>query len=81
LPPFVICLVEKLAFNTTHFFAMLQRRLMGPASPASMARGGSPMADLVPHHFFSEPGLWIGLAIATAFIAVAVRLRRYRGPA
>jgi ABC-2 type transport system permease protein len=81
LPPFVICLVEKVAFNTTHFFAMLQRRLMGPESPASMSRGGSPMADLVPHHFFSEPGLWIGLAIATAFIAVAVRLRRYRGPA
>jgi ABC-2 type transport system permease protein len=80
LPPFVICLVEKLAFNTTHFFALLERRLMGPESSGSMTQRGSMMAQLVPHHFFSEPGLWVGLAIATAFVAVAVRLRRYRGP-
>jgi len=39
------------------------------------------MADqLVPVHFFTEPGLWIGLAIAAVFLAAAVRLRRYRGP-
>ncbi|HEX7287799.1 MAG TPA: ABC transporter permease [Candidatus Angelobacter sp.] len=79
LPPFVICLVEKVTFNTTHFLGLLQRRLMGPDS-ASMSSGGSMIASLMPHHFFSEPGLWIGLAVATAFIAVAVRLRRYRGP-
>ena len=35
---------------------------------------------LIPHHFFSVPGLWIGLAIAAVFLFVAVRLRRYRGP-
>ena len=28
----------------------------------------------------STPGLWLGLRIAAAFIAAAVRLRRYRGP-
>jgi hypothetical protein len=30
--------------------------------------------------FFINPGLWIGLAVAAAFLAAAVRLRRYREP-
>jgi ABC-2 type transport system permease protein len=82
LPPFVICGVEKIAFNTTHFLNMLMQRLAGPSGPAmTMPAGAStdPM-HLIPHHFFSEPGLWIGLAITAAFLAAAVRLRRYRGP-
>ncbi len=28
----------------------------------------------------ATPGLWIGLAVAAAFVALAVRQRRYRGP-
>jgi len=81
LPPFVISGVEKVAFNTTHFLALLQERLVGPGD--AMAPHNAPndfMATLIPDHFFSVPGLWIGLAIATAFIAAAVRLRRYQGP-
>ena len=45
--------------------------------------GSSPMDlddTLTPGHFLSSPGLWIGLAIAAAFLAAAVRLRRYQGP-
>jgi ABC-2 type transport system permease protein len=83
LPPFVICGVEKLAFNTTHFLNMLERRLQGPPHPNSMhanATSMDPMAYLIPSHFISEPGLWIGLALAVAFLFAAVRLRRYRGP-
>ena len=38
------------------------------------------MANLIPNHFFSAPGLWIGLALAAVFLAAAVRLRRYREP-
>jgi ABC-2 type transport system permease protein len=82
LPPFVICVVEKMAFNTSYFAAMLLTRVAGPEpftrAPASTPM--DPMSMLVPHHFFSEPGLWIGLAVAAAFLAAAVRLRRYRGP-
>jgi len=81
LPPFVIYGVERIAFNSTHFFDMLKHRLMGPDSPA--APGSSMMdvmAALTPGKFFSEPGLWIGLAIAAVFLAAAVRLRRSRGP-
>jgi len=33
-----------------------------------------------PAHFFINPGLWIGLALTAAFLAAAVRLRRYRWP-
>ena len=39
-----------------------------------------PMTHLTPGHFLSSPGLWIGLAISAAFLAAAVRLRRYQGP-
>jgi ABC-2 type transport system permease protein len=81
LPPFVICGVEKIAFNTTHFLIMLKDRLTGPE--AATPPGSSMMdvmAALTPAKFFSTPGLWIGLAIAATFLTAAVRLRRYRGP-
>lgn len=81
LPPFVICGVEKIAFNTSHCLSLIGNRLAGPEAPTAP---GSTMMDvmaaLTPGQFFSEPGLWIGLAIAAAFLAAAVRLRRYRGP-
>jgi ABC-2 type transport system permease protein len=38
------------------------------------------MTHLTPGVFLSSPGLWIGLAVAAAFLAAAVRLRRYHGP-
>ncbi len=81
LPPFVICGVEKIAFNTSHFLAMLQHRLIGPGD--AMAPGSAPpdfMATLIPTHFFSTPGLWTGLAVAAVFLFATVRLRRYQGP-
>jgi ABC-2 type transport system permease protein len=83
LPPFVICALEKVTFNTWHFATMLQERLIGTQSPTSTMSGSAPMdpmANLIPHHFFSEPGLWIGLAITAVFLAATVRIRRYRGP-
>ena len=82
MPPFVIWGVEKIAFRTTHFLAMLEHRLTGP-QPSNMAPGSTlmdTMSALTPLQFFSTPGLWIGLAIAAAFLAAAVRLRRYREP-
>jgi ABC-2 type transport system permease protein len=81
LPPFVICGVEKVAFNTSHLVDLLLERLVGPGGsmgPGDHAKDFT--ATLIPHHFFGEPSLWIGLAIAAIFLAVTVRLRRYRGP-
>jgi ABC-2 type transport system permease protein len=82
LPPFVICGVEKLAFNTKYCLAILGNRVSGPETP--IPHQGSTMMDAMaaftPAQFVIEPGLWIGLAIAAAFLAAAVRLRRHRGP-
>jgi len=36
--------------------------------------------QLTPGKFLSSPGLWMGLAVFAAFLAAAVRLRRYREP-
>jgi ABC-2 type transport system permease protein len=81
MPPFVIWGVEKMAFNTTHFLSFLEERLMGPPTPdMPMPQNGDFMSTLIPHHFFNQPGLWAGLAVAVVFIAIAVRVRRYRGP-
>jgi ABC-2 type transport system permease protein len=82
LPPFVVCGVEKLAFNTMYFLNMLGRRLAGPelVTPQPGSSMMDIMAAVTPLKFFSTPGLWIGLAIAVVFLAVALRLRRYRGP-
>jgi ABC-2 type transport system permease protein len=79
LPPFVIWGVEKMAFNTSYFLSLLKLRLTGPTDP-EMPRNADFMSTLIPHHFFDQPGLWAGLAVAAVFLAIAVRLRRYRGP-
>ena len=83
LPWLAIGIIEKVAFNTSHFAAMLGYRMTGPATYSLGMRGGDsihPMATLDPGRFLSSPGLWIGLAFAAIFLAAAVRLRRYQGP-
>jgi ABC-2 type transport system permease protein len=83
LPPFVIWGVEKMAFRTSHFLAMLQYRLIGPQPSTGTGPSGNMMdmlSALTPAQFFSTPGLWIGLAIAAALLAAAARLRRNREP-
>jgi ABC-2 type transport system permease protein len=82
LPLLAIAIVEKVAFNTSYFTAMLRHRLDG-AAEAVVAPGTfpiDPMTHVTPGHFLSNPGLWIGLAITAAFLAAAVRLRRDQGP-
>jgi ABC-2 type transport system permease protein len=83
LPPFLIGGLEMAIFNSNHFFTLLLHRLAGPETPA-MAHANNVMevmASLGPLEFLSMPGLWVGLAIAAAFLFAAVRLRRSRGPA
>jgi ABC-2 type transport system permease protein len=83
VPPFVIWAVEKIAFNTSYFLKMLEYRVNGPDFAGSAMHSSPPMGSMVtptPLTFFILPGLWLGLAIAAAFLAGAVRLRRYRGP-
>ena len=86
LPPLALCLVEKLALHTTRLTDLLQDRLShGSEAAFRMADGGDghklslsnlPQPDLL--HFVSHPSLWIGLLVAAACLAGAVRLRRVR---
>jgi ABC-2 type transport system permease protein len=82
LPLLAIAFFEKITFNTSHFATMLGNRLMGFAPEAFdfQPHHGVAIDSLTPGKYLSSPGLWIGLAFAAAFIAAAVRLRRYRGP-
>jgi len=83
LPLLAIGVIEKIAFNTSHLAAILENRLSGGGVEAVTAPGGfpmDPMTHLTPGNFLFSPGLWIGLAVAAAFLAAAVRLRRYQGP-
>jgi ABC-2 type transport system permease protein len=82
LPPFLTGGFEMAIFNSNHFFSLLLRRLAGPETPMSAHAKNvmETMAALGPLEFLSLPGLWIGLAIAAAFLFAAVRLRRSRGP-
>jgi ABC-2 type transport system permease protein len=83
LPLFAIGLVEKIAFNTSNFAAMLESRMSGDAAGNLFGSGGMSMdaaAHLTPGSFLLSPGLWAGLALTTLFLAVAVSLRRRRGP-
>jgi ABC-2 type transport system permease protein len=79
LPPFLIGGIERALFNSTHFFNLLLHRLTGPEAPARNTVMEA-MTSLGPLQFFTEPGLWIGFAIAAAFLLAAVRLRRSHGP-
>lgn len=83
LPPVAIGFVERIAFGTSHFGTMLLYRFGGGPEGIASASSRQPM-DLFEHfslgHFLLSPGMWIGFAIAAAFLAAAVRLRRYRDP-
>jgi ABC-2 type transport system permease protein len=85
LPLIVIGIFEKITFNSSHFASLIKHRLLGFAPDAFDFHGRlhptiDSLAQLTPGRYLSTPGLWIGLIFAAAFIAAAVRLRRYRGP-
>jgi ABC-2 type transport system permease protein len=83
LPLVAIGVIEKVAFNTTHFPAFIQTRFF--SDPGVMVPGNAlpmdPSAHIMPAAFLGNPGLWVGLALTAIFLAAAMRLRRYRGPA
>ena len=85
LPLLAVGILEKIAFNTSYLASVVKHRLMGFAPDAFDFQGRhnptiDSLAQLTPGRYLSTPGLWIGLAFAAAFLAAAVRLRRYRGP-
>ena len=90
LPVLALCLVEKLAFDSTEGLRLLAYRLGGVASEAFShgasdetlhgMRHGVGLGDMDPGRFVTGAGLWTGLIAAAAFLAAAVWLRRRREP-
>jgi ABC-2 type transport system permease protein len=84
LPVVAIGGLEAIVFRTWHFAALVGTRLIGAAPAIDFGSPDTfptnPMTHITPVHFLSSPELWIGLAISAAFLAAAVRLRRYQGP-
>jgi ABC-2 type transport system permease protein len=85
LPIIAIQIFEKVTFGTSYFGLFIKHRVMGFAPNAFDFRGHAnptidSLAQLTPGRYLSSPGLWIGLVVAVAFFAAAIRLRRYRGP-
>jgi ABC-2 type transport system permease protein len=83
LPPLAVAVAEKLAFDTWYFGTMVATRMIGGGGGEEFVTGYlsmDPLMHFSPGAFLMSPGLWIGLAVAAAFLAAAVRLRRYRDP-
>jgi len=82
LPPLVIGVLEKIAFNSSHFVSLLGSSVAGPDEPTSTAGQMSmdALTQPAPSHFLLSPHLWLGLATAAIFLAIAIRLRRNREP-
>jgi ABC-2 type transport system permease protein len=83
LPLLAIGVVERIAFGSSLFADMMARRFAGGMEGAEFTTDSmtmAPLMQLMPGRFLASPGLWLGLAVAAAFLAGAVRLRRQRGP-
>lgn len=85
LPLLALGALEKLAMDTARVAALGQHRLFGwyPEAFTGRARAGVPFDPLLsptPGSFLGAPGLWVGLALAGAFLAATVWLRRSRDP-
>jgi ABC-2 type transport system permease protein len=85
LPLLAIGVLEKFAFDTSYFASMLKNRVFDAADTAFAFQPHRGIAidsfvQLTPGRYLATPGLWIGLAFAAAFVAMAVWQRRYRGP-
>lgn len=84
LPPVAVGVIERFVFNTAYMSGLMNNRIMGAMEAAFTAEGQHGMPDRLsqidPAQFLSAPGLWIGLMVTAAFLAAAVRMRRYREP-
>jgi len=84
LPPLAIGVVEKVAFNTSYIVDLLQSDFGSGPERAPFTISDTmmihPLTAADVSSFLFSPGLWIGMFVVAAFLAAAVRLRRYQGP-
>jgi hypothetical protein len=80
LPPVAVGIAERIAFNSTYLATLLRDYFLGGSGGEGSS--GMTMDMLAPHqlsHFVTRPDLWLGLAVGTAMLFGAVKLRRARG--
>ncbi len=91
LPPAAIAIVERIAFGSSYVGHKLKNRIAGgfaeafnfPMPAPGRGHEGIPevtLSQLDPGKFLSSPSVWGGLAVAVAFIVIAIWLRRNREP-
>ncbi len=83
LPPLALVLLERIALQTTRFGSLLAHRFTGGAVSGPHEHDPMTIAAVTPHgwhDFLTSPGFWVGIALTAVFLALAVRLRRDRGP-
>ena len=84
LPVIVIGAIEMLLFQTSYFARLVGERVIGHIPDAAVRTHEmfptNPMIHLTPVQYLLDPALWVGLLVAAAFLALAVRLRRSHGP-
>ena len=83
LPPLAVAVVEKIAFGSARFASLLSERIAGGLGGddfMAAATAPAPLVHLAPGTFLRSPGLWTGLLLAAAFLALAVHLRHRRDP-
>jgi ABC-2 type transport system permease protein len=82
--PIAATVFETVAFGTTIVSRFFWNRLAGGFDQAFQTHGGGPGMVVLPQidaiRFFSNPDLWLGIAVALAFFAGCVWMRRYREP-
>jgi ABC-2 type transport system permease protein len=80
LPPLGIGLLERLAFNTSHFATWVLYRVSAgmEAQTAPGAMAMNPATQFTPARFFETPGLWLGWMVTAVCLVLAVRIRRNR---
>jgi ABC-2 type transport system permease protein len=84
VPVFGLAAAESIALGSHFVASVLRYRFMGAMTegfaPGALRGPITQVSQLEPARFFASPGLWIGLALAAAFIYGAIRLRRHRDP-
>jgi ABC-2 type transport system permease protein len=80
LPPIAVHIVEKIAFGTNRFAEALGERLAGGGSLKAANMKMDPLMPMTLGETLTSPGLWLGFVATAVFLAVAIRLRRQRGP-
>ncbi|WP_369060860.1 hypothetical protein ABOZ73_03810 [Caulobacter sp. 73W] len=85
IPPVMLGVLERMVFDTSHFFSFLNTRLMGGLAHAVSigGQGETPLRglqDIAVARMIADPNLWIGLVLAALLFEGAVRMRRLREP-